>query len=148
MLDQLFSRAEKTESCWNWTGALNHNGYGHVRVKGKTYRVHRFIYQLLSGEIPKGKLVCHRCDNRKCINPDHLFLGSHNENMADMIRKGRRSTAPVRGRARQTHCKWGHELSGSNVSIYAKTGQRRCKACNRERYRKREVPTIDLVGIS
>jgi hypothetical protein len=75
--------------CWNWKRYTSEYGYGIVYYKRKTWRVHRLSWQLLRGNIPKGKYVCHHCDNRKCINPEHLFLGTAKDNAGDMVKKGR-----------------------------------------------------------
>ena len=76
--------------CWNWTKALTHNGYGRSAIKTKEIRAHRLSYQTFVGQIPPGMQVCHRCDNRKCVNPDHLFVSDQLGNMRDMIQKGRK----------------------------------------------------------
>lgn len=75
--------------CWEWNKGLNNYGYGYIRINKKIYLVHRLIYELINSPIPKGMLVCHHCDNRKCCNPNHLFLGTCDDNVQDMIRKGR-----------------------------------------------------------
>lgn len=70
--------------CWLWNGTSKTNGYGTMPVNGKTKMVHRLAYEKAYGEIPEGLMVCHKCNTRLCINPDHLYVGTHNDNMKDM----------------------------------------------------------------
>lgn len=75
---------DKSE-CWPWQAKTNEHGYGYF----KDERAHRVAYEILLGEIPQGMVACHRCDNRLCCNPFHIFIGTHQDNSDDAVRKGR-----------------------------------------------------------
>ena len=80
--------SKQTNGCWNWTGRTNIGGYGWIRLNGQVI-AHRAAFSLFVSEIPRGKYVLHHCDNRRCVNPDHLFLGDAKSNMLDAKAKGR-----------------------------------------------------------
>ncbi len=82
-------KVDKKSGCWEWNGALDRGGYGSFSIARKWWSVHRASWFLHNGQIPDGMHVLHRCDNRKCANPEHLFLGTHKDNMSDRNSKGR-----------------------------------------------------------
>ena len=125
--DRFWAKVNKTGECWIWTGSRNALGYGSFGIAGhKTELAHRTAWRLTNGEdLPSTVKVCHRCDNPPCVRPDHLFLGSQADNVADQIAKGRR-----------------HRTNG------AKNGRAKLSVEQvleiRRRYRPGEVRIIDL----
>lgn len=87
---RLWAQVKRGEGCWEWTSPTLVDGYGLLRIDGKSKKLaHRFSYELHCGPIPEGMHVLHHCDNRLCVRPDHLFLGTQTDNMRDMVAKGR-----------------------------------------------------------
>lgn len=86
-------RTRPAGECWIWGGSYNLRGYGQMSFNGRSRLAHRLAYQFAIGEIPAGLCVCHHCDVKGCVRPDHLFAGSHSDNMADMRSKGRQRYA-------------------------------------------------------
>jgi transposase-like protein len=85
-----WKRVNRSEGCWNWTGPINGAGYGSLKIgKKPTYLAHRYCWLITYGPIPPRICVMHICDNKLCVRPDHLMLGTHQDNTMDMIRKGR-----------------------------------------------------------
>lgn len=91
VVDRFWSKVERTDGCWLWLAFKDKNGYGQIGTGTKSSHAyaHRISYEIEFGEIPAGMHVLHKCDNPTCVRPDHLFLGTHVDNMADMTAKGR-----------------------------------------------------------
>src|SRR5258707_545503 len=118
--DRFWRHVQKSDNCWEWTNSLA-RGYGAFYDGTRQVVASRFSWELHNGPITDGLWVLHRCDNRKCVRPDHLFLGTAEDNTQDSIAKGRYFKHKL------THCKQGHPFSGDN--LITKRGRRQCRAC-------------------
>lgn len=133
---RLFGRIEYVDhgyrtQCWDWLGACDAAGYGRITVDGKSCYAHRVAYEALVGPIPENLTIDHRCENRKCVNPEHLVPATHRENIL-------RGNGIAAQNARKTHCRHGHEFTEENTYCppRGKGRWRQCRTCLRDRTRK------------
>lgn len=110
--------------CWFWTGRIGNTGYGKIKINGLIVGAHRVSWELHNGRIPDGLFVLHSCDNKACVNPAHLRVGTHDDNMRDCSERKRLPNA------RKTHCIRGHEFTEENTRW--SQHQRCCRTCQRE----------------
>lgn len=122
-----WSKVDKKEECWEWLGSTSPYGYGCFCILKKKFRAHRVSWMIHNGCIPEKMFVCHKCDNRKCVRPDHLFIGTPKDNMQDCLKKGRVSNQFKD----TTHCEHGHKYTVENTRIDRRDGglRRVCRQC-------------------
>jgi len=127
------SMTEPNSGCWLWLGWLNKNGYGRMKLgseKGGTMRqpmAHRASYEFYKGPIPEGMELDHICSVRCCVNPDHLEVVTHRENINLTVQRGRYRNQNMK----KSHCKHGHEFTEENTYI-SKKNWRYCRTCRKE----------------
>lgn len=130
-LSAAFMQKIKVEGeCWIWQGPIDGKRYGFYWTGKTSWKAHRWAYYKTTGVHPKKKQVCHKCDNPRCVNPDHLFLGTNHDNSMDMLRKGRFYNQ------KKTHCPRGHAY---DMVLQTKSGlgiERRCRTCAVEATRR------------
>ncbi len=115
---RVLARTVRTDAgCLEWRGTLNSAGYGRSWFKGVQITTHRLSWLLYRGPIPDGLLVLHRCDNKPCVNPDHLFLGTHSDNIRDAYSKGRRPRGTRAGISRKLTKDQAQEIRTSDERI-------------------------------
>ncbi len=144
-LEDLFSKIKslitKTKSgCLEYGGSLDKEGYGRISFKSKKYLVHRLIWEYNFPNTINNFYVCHKCDNPKCANIEHLFLGTSLDNNMDKINKGRDINKS------KTKCKYGHNFSSENT--YLHKNKRRCKTCHRNNMRKYSLRYQAEIGLA
>ena len=131
---ELVAKTETNEKgCWIWTGNAGQppRDYGYMTYRKRSWRVHRLSYALHKGPIPEGMVVCHTCDTPRCCNPDHLWIGTQDDNLADMRARNGHYLS------NKTVCKRGHEFTPDNTWTDS-TGRRHCRICARARLRVRD----------
>ena len=86
-LEAKFVKSNDPKGCWIWFGAQRGVGYGAIKINGRVIDAHRAAYEIYKGPVPKGALILHTCDNRACVNPDHLVIGDHSQNQRDAMNR-------------------------------------------------------------
>lgn len=131
---RFWAKVNKGDACWEWTAALFQTGYGAIqtgtRSNPRVETAHRLSWLIHFGPIPPGMDVCHHCDNRKCVRPDHLFLGTRADNMRDAVAKGRQAKGAALPQtkldpARVRQIREAHDSGESMVSLGRRYGVHR-----------------------
>lgn len=126
LLDRFWSKVAVAgkDECWLWTASIKGNGEGQLWMGTRNRAAYLVSWIIHYGDIPETQCVLHKCDNRACVNPNHLFLGTKRDNSEDMVEKGRQWKQPV------THCPQGHPYDDANTRLYR--GRRYCRICRYE----------------
>ena len=119
---------KRESDCWDWSGYIDDKNRARFNLERKNIPASRVAFEILRSPIPSGLHVLHTCDNGRCVNPAHLFLGTNLDNVKDMCKKGRHANMV------KTHCPRGHSYSPDNI-YFNKYGERTCKTCKRLRYK-------------
>jgi hypothetical protein len=124
-LEAFFAKFRIQGECWQWIASTSGRPgrmYG-CFWNGKIIKAHRFAFETWNGPLESDKIICHRCDNPLCVNPAHLYQGTHHDNVMDAVKRQRHKN----GQAQKTHCPRNHPYTGDNV--YEHKGTRQCKTC-------------------
>ena len=149
--ERFWSQVDKSGDCWMWTGKTTVDDYGcfHATINGqRAYKAHRASWMLRIGKVPRGRLVCHSCDEPLCVNPDHLWLGTHEQNQLDMQRKGRQVRGEQHGCAKLTEQQV-IDIKTSDLTIkelseqYGMHNSHIGRILNGEKWAHVKVPTVD-----
>lgn len=143
IMERFWVKVQKTDTCWLWNGGVR-EGYGIFAHDGKKTPAHRFLYEHINGPVSSTLDICHRCDVRACVNPDHLFVGTRSDNMKDASKKGR-LTMPGVG---LPFCRNGHAKTEENIYRPPKHPTYRvCRICARGRERAEREAVRDATSI-
>jgi hypothetical protein len=129
--------------CWEWIGARESRGYGNVKIAGHVRKAHVVVYEALRGTIAAGLECDHLCRVPWCVNPDHVEVVAHAEN----VRRGAARWVPGERQRAKTHCPRGHAYSPENTYTQPGTGGRACRACDRERKRARVAVAPEVASV-
>lgn len=139
-VERFWAKVDMSGECWEWTAALFTDGYGVFKVGGRNRGAHRYSAMLHFGMFDRRIVVCHTCDNRKCVRPDHLVLADHEWNAKDREAKNRGSDA------NKVTCPAGHAYTDENTYIIPSTGARQCRICRTKRDRARRASGVRRVA--
>jgi hypothetical protein len=132
--------ANTVTGCWEWIGARDNRGYGNVKIDGRVKKAHRAVYEVVRGPIRAGLECDHLCRIPWCVNPAHVDVVTHVEN----VRRGAARWAPGARQRAKRRCPRGHAYTKANTYAHPRTRGRWCRQCNRERKRKAgHAPALD-----